>query len=63
METKIEVKLFKRLGTLTNNNHFKTFTFNAITEALEIAEYFYNEHFYQVQVMDKHGDIYAEFEN
>ena len=63
MEAKIEVKLFKRLGTMTVNNHFKTLTFTVITEALEIAEYFYNAHFYQVQVIDKHGDIYAEFEN
>jgi hypothetical protein len=63
MKTKIEVKLFKRLGTLTSDNHFKTLTFNAITDALEIAEYFYNDYFYQVQVIDDNGEVYAEFEN
>jgi|APFre7841882793_1041355.scaffolds.fasta_scaffold264633_1 hypothetical protein len=60
---KTQVKLFKKLGTLTSENNFKTIYFDSINEALEIAEYFYHNYFYQVQIIDNEGEIYAEYEN
>ena len=63
MKNKIKVKLFKKSGALTEENNFKTLIFSKPSEALEIAEYFHNNHLYQAQVIDADGYIYAEFEN
>jgi hypothetical protein len=63
MKAKIQLKLFKKDSPMTNESNFKTITFSVISEALEIAEYFYHEHSYQVQVIDADGYVYAEFEN
>lgn len=60
---KNQVKLFKKLGNLTSENNFKTLVFDNLNEALESAEYFYHNYFYQAQVIDSNGDIYAEYEN
>jgi hypothetical protein len=63
MKTKILVKLFKKDSPMTDESNFKTLTFSVLSEALEIAEYFYHEHLYQAQVIDADGYVYAEFEN
>jgi hypothetical protein len=63
MKNKIKLKLFKKSTHLTNENNFKTLAFTKISEALEMAEYFYHEYFYQSQVIDDDGYIYAEFRN
>jgi hypothetical protein len=63
MKQNIKLKLFKKSGALTEDNSFKTLIFSRPSEALEIAEYFHNNHSYQAQVIDSDGYIYAEFEN
>lgn len=63
MKEKIQLKLFKKSGEMTDDNNFKTLTFSVVSEALEMAEYFYHNYFYQAQVIDADGYVYAEFEN
>jgi hypothetical protein len=63
MGNKIKLRLFKKSGSLTDENNFKTLIFQELTEALEMAEYFYSRYFYQSQIVDNNGKIYAEFEN
>lgn len=64
MKAKILVRLFKKDSPMTDENNFKTIIFSVLYEALEIAEYFYNKHSYQAQVIDAiDGYVYAEFEN
>jgi hypothetical protein len=48
---------------MTDDNNFKTLTFSVVSEALEMAEYFYHNYLYQAQVIDADGYVYAEFEN
>jgi hypothetical protein len=63
MKQNIKLKLFKKSGAMTAENNFKTLIFSKPSEAFEIAEYFYHNYFYQAQVIDADGYIYAEFEN
>ena len=60
---KTQVKLFKKTGPFTDENNFKTIVCNKMDEALETAEYFFHNYFYQVQIIDSDGEIYAEYEN
>lgn len=63
MKDKIQLKLFKKSGAMTDDNNFKTLTFSVVSEALEMAEYFYHNYLYQAKVIDADGYVYAEFEN
>ena len=60
---KPQVKFYKKTGEMNAENNFKTETFNNINEALEAAEYFFHNYFWQAQVIDSEGEIYAEYEN
>lgn len=48
---------------MVNNYNFKTILFDNLNEAIEAAEYFYHNYFYQAQIIDNNGEIYAEYEN
>jgi hypothetical protein len=63
MKAKIKLKLFKKDSPMTDESNFKTLTFSVASEAIEVAEYFSNTYFYQWQVIDADGYVYAEFEN
>jgi hypothetical protein len=60
---KTQLKLYPKTGTLTNENNFKTILFDNLNHALEAAEYYFHNYFYQVQVIDSDGELYAEYEN
>ena len=63
MKAKIQLKLFKKDSPMTDESNFKTLTFSVASEAIEVAEYFNQTYFYQYQIIDADGYVYAEFEN
>lgn len=60
---KIQVKLYAKLAQMDENNNFKTVLFDNLEHAIEASEYYYNNYFYQIRVIDSTGAIYAEYEN
>ena len=60
---KTQVKLYAKLDVMNDKNNFKTILFDDINHAIESAEYYFHNYFYQVRVIDSNGDVYAEYEN
>lgn len=60
---KAQVKLYAKDAEMISENNFKTMLFDNMDHALEAAEYFFHNYFYQAQVIDSDGEIYAEYEN
>lgn len=59
---KVTLNFFKKGKALTEENIFKTKHPENINDALEIAEYFFHEYGYGMQIIDNEGEIYAEYE-